>query len=77
MGVKYLDAYGNSKLIVSQVKGAHEVKNEDLFLYHWATIAWEKKFKGFYVDHMPQKDNRHADALAYLTATLALSPKIE
>ena len=38
MGVQYLEAYGNSKLIVNQVKGQHEVHHEDLIPYHHATI---------------------------------------
>ena len=29
MGVRYLEAYGNSKLIVNQVKGEYEVRHEE------------------------------------------------
>lgn len=38
MGVKYLEVYGNSKLIISQVKSEYEVRNEDLVPYYQATI---------------------------------------
>ena len=30
MGVRYLEAYGDSRLIVNQVKGEYEVRHEDL-----------------------------------------------
>ena len=29
MGVRYLEVYGNSKLIINQVKGEYEVRHED------------------------------------------------
>jgi len=38
MGVQYLEAYGDFKLIISQVKGEYEVHYEDLILYHHAAI---------------------------------------
>ena len=31
-----------------------------------------KRFTNFYIDHVPRKQNAHADALASLTASLAL-----
>jgi len=34
----YLEAYGDFKLIVNQVKGAYEVCHEDLIPYHHAAI---------------------------------------
>lgn len=73
MGVKYLKSYGDSKLInISQIKGEYDVKNEDLVPYHQASIAWIEKFRGFYIDYIPQKDNTNADTLAFLVATLTL-----
>ena len=36
MGVSYLEAYGDSKLIINQVKGEYEVQYEDLVPYHHA-----------------------------------------
>ena len=38
IGVKNLEAYGDSKLIVNQVRGEYEVQHEDLISYHIATI---------------------------------------
>jgi len=38
IGVQYLEAYGDSKLIINQVKGEYEVCQENLIPYHHATI---------------------------------------
>jgi len=47
MGVWYLEAYGDSKLIISQVKGEYEVCHEDLIPYHHAAIKLADSFDGF------------------------------
>ena len=72
MGVQYLEAYGNSKFIVNQVKGQHEVHHEDLIPYHHATINLADSFDGFYISHVSRLMNTKADALAMLAAILAL-----
>jgi len=38
IGVQYLEAYGDSKLIINQVKGEYEVCHENLIPYHHAAI---------------------------------------
>ena len=72
IGIKNLEAYGDSKLIVNQIRGEYEVKYEDLVPYHNATIYMAEKFGNFYIDHVPRQQNAHADALAFLAASLAL-----
>ena len=47
IGVKNLEAYGNSKLIVNQVRGEYEVRHEDLVPYHNATIHMAERFRSF------------------------------
>ena len=64
IGVKNLEAYGDSKLIVSQVRGEYEVRHEDLVPYYNATVHMAGKFTNFYIDHVPRRQNAHADALA-------------
>jgi len=71
-GVKNLKVYGDSKLIVNQVRGEYEVKHEDLVPYYNATIFMAERFGNFYINHMPRQQNAHADALASLAASLAL-----
>ena len=49
MGIQYLEAYGDSKLIVNQVKGEYEVRHEELIPYHHAAIKLADSFDGFYI----------------------------
>jgi len=72
IGVKNLEAYGNSNLIVNQVRGEYEVRHEDLVPYHKATIDMAEKFKNFYIDHVPRQQNAHADALSSLAVSFVL-----
>ena len=44
IGVKNLEAYGDSKLTVNQVRGEYEVRHKDLVPYHNATINMAEKF---------------------------------
>jgi len=72
MGIRYLEAYGDSKLIISQVKGEYEVRHEDLISYHHATIHLANTFDGFYISHVSRLQNTKIDALAALATTLVL-----
>ena len=72
MGVQYLKAYGDSKLIINQVMGEYEVYHEDLIPYHHATINLADSFNGFYISHVSHLQNTKADTLAVLAAILAL-----
>ena len=76
MGVKYIEAYGDSKLIVNQTKTQYEVRHEDLIPYHHAAIKLANLFYGFYISHMPHLLNTKADALAALTAIMVLPADI-
>ena len=69
MGVHYLEAYGDSKLIINQVKGEYEVR----LPYYHAAIKMANLFDGFYIGYVSRSQNTKADALAALEATLALS----
>ena len=40
MGVCYLETYGDSKLIVNQIKGEYEVRHEDLVPYYHTSSNW-------------------------------------
>ena len=55
IGVKHLEAYGDSKLIVNQVCGEYEVRHEDLVPYNNGTTNMAGKFKSFYIDHIPRQ----------------------
>ena len=53
IGIKHLEAYGDSKLIINQVRGDYKVWHKDLVPYHNATINMAEKFKSFYINHVP------------------------
>ena len=53
IGVKNLEAYGDSKLIVNQVRGEYEVRHEDLVPYYNAIVHMAGKFTNLYIDHVP------------------------
>lgn len=44
MGVKYLEAYSDSKLVVNQLKGEYVIRNEDLIPYHQVRVSLAEKF---------------------------------
>ena len=47
IGVKNLEAYGDSKLIVNQVRGEYDVRHEDLVPYYNATVHMAERFINF------------------------------
>jgi len=52
IGVQYLEVYGDSKLIVNQIKGEYEIRHEDLIPYHHVAIQLANTFDGFYINHL-------------------------
>jgi len=72
MGVQYFEAYGDSNLIINQVKGEYEVHHEDLIPYHHVDIQLANTFEFFYISHVSLLQNTNADALAALAAILVL-----
>ena len=71
LALKNLEAYGDSKLIVNQVRGEYEARHEDLVPFITQHLMAER-FRNFYIDHVSRQQNAHADALASLAASLAL-----
>jgi len=70
MGAQYLEACGDSKLIINQVKGEYEIRQEDLTPYHHAAIQLANTFESFYISHASRLQNTKANALAVLAAKL-------
>jgi len=62
MGVRYLKAYADSKLIVNQVKGESRFSMKTWYLISMQSSKWPIHFQ-----------NSKANALSALAATLALS----
>ena len=55
IGIKHLEAYGDSKLIVNQVHKECEIWHEDLVPYHKRNLNLAEKFKSFYINHVPRQ----------------------
>ncbi|XP_020258925.1 uncharacterized protein LOC109835356 [Asparagus officinalis] len=70
LGIKHLEAYGDSQLIVKQMTGEYEVRNDDLILLHKAAVLLVESFESFRIEHVLRSKNTHADALASLAANL-------
>jgi len=77
VGIQYLEAFGDSALIVNEVKGEFEVCHEDLIPYHEAAIKLANSFEGFYISYVFRRHNTEADALASLAISLASSFDID
>src|SRR4051812_36313198 len=72
LGVRNLQACNDSEIIVCQVRGEYEVKNENLIPYHRVVIHLAKVFEHFYIGHISLRHSTHADTLASLAVSLAL-----
>ena len=66
IGVKNLKAYGDSKIIINQVRGEYEVRHEELVPYHNATIHMAERFRNFYIHHVSHQQNVHALSLIHI-----------
>lgn len=62
MGVKTVDAYMDSLLVVNQLKGTFKVRNRDLWPLHDAVKELIGKFEKFTISHVPREMNKLADA---------------
>ncbi|XP_020270748.1 uncharacterized protein LOC109845913 [Asparagus officinalis] len=71
LGIKRLEAYGDSQLIVKQVTGEYEVRNDDLIPLHRAAIKLMGSFESFHIEHVLRSKNTHTDTLASLAANMA------
>lgn len=61
MGVKRVDAYLDSLLVVNQIRGTFKVKNRDLWPLHDAVKQLIGKFEKFTISHVPREMNKLAD----------------
>ncbi|KAH9308576.1 hypothetical protein KI387_036487, partial [Taxus chinensis] len=76
-GIKNLQVFGDSELIVNQVKGQHAVKNDLLKCYKnrvWDLIEY---FEGFGIKSIPRKENQAADRLAAVGAAFDVVESIQ
>ena len=71
MGGKSIKLFSDSRLVVNQVKGKFEAKDERMGGYLSQVKTMQSKFESFNLLHVPRSGNEHADSLAMLATSSA------
>ena len=71
MGGKSVTVFLDLRLVISQVKGELEARDERMQGYLTRIKYLLKKFESFNLQHIPRGGNTHADSLATLATSLA------
>ena len=71
MGGKSIKLFSDSRLVVGQVRGEFEAKDERMQGYLSQVKCLQLKFDSFDLLHVPRKGNVHVDSLAMLATSLA------
>ena len=71
MGGKSVKVFSDSRLVIGQVKGEFEAKDERMQGYLSQVKCLQSKFDSFDLLHIPRNGNAHADSLAMLATSLA------
>ncbi len=64
LGIKNVDVYMDSELVVKQMKGIYRVKNDKLIPLFMKARALASKFPSFKISHVRREYNTVADKLA-------------
>lgn len=67
MGIRRVDVYMDSMLVVNQMKGIYKVKNRDLWPIHEAIKGLTTKFESVSFTHVPRELNKLADSMVNQT----------
>ena len=71
MGGKSIKLFSDSRLVVGQVRGELEAKDERMQGYLSQVKFLQLKFDSFDLLHVPRSGNTHADSLAMLATSSA------
>ena len=71
MGGKSIKVFSDSRLVIGQVKGEFEAKDERMQGYLSQVKCLQSKFESFDLIHILRSDNVHADSLAMLATSSA------
>ncbi|XP_065628565.1 uncharacterized protein LOC136067140 [Quercus suber] len=71
MGGKAVELFSDSRLVMGQVQGEFEAKDERMQGYLSQVKCLQLKFKFFNLLHIPRSGNAHADSLATLATSSA------
>jgi ribonuclease HI len=62
MGVKEIQVYMDSLLVVNQMQGIFKIRNRDLWPIHQSIVELVKTFSRVSFSHVPREFNKLADA---------------
>ena len=71
MGGKSVKVFSDSRLVIGQVKGKFEAKDERMQGYLSQVKCLQSEFESFDLLHIPRSGNAHADSLAMLATSSA------
>ncbi|KAL0405125.1 UNVERIFIED_CONTAM: Ribonuclease HI [Sesamum latifolium] len=69
-GTRHLLAYSDSQLVVKQVEGIYEAKEENMVQYLQQIAELKTSFKSFQIIQIPREENVKADCLSKLASAL-------
>ncbi|KAL4031315.1 hypothetical protein IC575_009591 [Cucumis melo] len=75
-GIKCIEIFGDSKLIINQLSYQYEVKHQDLKPYFSYARRLMDRFDSIILEYIPRSENKKADALANLATALTVSEDI-
>jgi ribonuclease HI len=61
-----LEVFADSELVVKQIKGEYQVKNEGIRPLYESALRWIKLIPTFSISHVRRENNKEADKLANL-----------
>ena len=61
-----LQVFADSELVVKQIKGEYQVKNEGIRLLYDSALRWIALIPRFSISHVRRENNKEADKLANL-----------
>jgi len=72
--VKLLKVYGDSALVIHQLRGEWETRDHKLIPYQAYIMKLTEVFDDISFHHIPREENQMADALATLASMFQLTP---
>jgi ribonuclease HI len=61
-----LEVFADSELVVKQIKGEYQVKNEGIRILYDSALRWITLIPRFSISHVRRENNKEADRLANL-----------
>ncbi|MDN5332272.1 MAG: ribonuclease [Tepidanaerobacteraceae bacterium] len=72
MGCEEIEVFSDSELMVKQINGEYQIKNEGIRRLYSQVAQLVKEFKSFSINHVKREYNKRADELANEGIDLAL-----